>query len=126
METLIAARFLQGVAGAAVLDLEVPQEEAVKRIAGRRLCRDDGSHVFHVTYNAPRESGLCDVCGGELYQRQDDTEETVRKRLEVYHRATEPIIDYYRTRDLVVRISALGPVLEVTERSMAALRKRSA
>lgn len=104
-----------------VLDLEVPEDEVVKRIAGRRVCRNDSSHVFHVTYSKPKQEGVCDVCGGELYQRGDDKEETVRHRLEVYHTATEPIIDYYRAQGLVVTISALGKVNEVTERALAAL-----
>ncbi|MFF5975806.1 adenylate kinase [Streptomyces sp. NPDC012769] len=107
----------------AVLDLEVPEDEVVKRIAGRRICRNDSSHVFHVTYNAPKAEGVCDVCGGELFQRDDDSEETVRRRLEVYHTQTEPIIDYYRAQNLVVTISALGKVDEVTARAMAALKK---
>lgn len=106
----------------AVLDLEVPEEEVVKRIAGRRICRKDSSHVFHVTYSAPKTEGVCDVCGGELYQRDDDSEETVRKRLEVYHTQTEPIIDYYKSQGLVVTISALGKVEEVTARAMEALK----
>ncbi|WP_431042768.1 adenylate kinase [Streptomyces sp. P1-3] len=105
----------------AVLDLEVPEDEVVKRIAGRRICRNDSSHVFHVTYSAPKREGVCDVCGGELYQRADDSEETVRNRLDVYHTQTEPIIDYYKAQDLVVTISALGKVAEVTERAMEAL-----
>ncbi|MDQ0930404.1 adenylate kinase [Streptomyces turgidiscabies] len=107
----------------AVLDLEVPEDEVVKRIAGRRICRNDSAHVFHVTYQAPKTAGVCDTCGGELYQRDDDSEETVRKRLEVYHTQTEPIIDYYKTQGLVVTISALGKVDEVTARSMGALRR---
>jgi adenylate kinase len=106
----------------AVLDLEVPEDEIVKRIAGRRICRKDSAHVFHATYNPPRAEGVCDVCGGELYQRDDDTEDTVRKRLEVYHTQTEPIIDYYRAQDLVVTIEALGKVDEVTARAMSALK----
>ncbi|MFF3764575.1 adenylate kinase [Streptomyces sp. NPDC001922] len=110
----------------AVLDLEVPEDEVVKRIAGRRICRNDSSHVFHVTYSAPKAEGVCDHCGGELYQRDDDTEETVRKRLEVYHRETEPIIDYYKAQGLVVTISALGKVTEVTQRAMEALRQNAA
>ncbi|TGB08178.1 adenylate kinase [Streptomyces sp. MZ04] len=105
----------------AVLDLEVPEDEVVKRIAGRRICRNDSSHVFHVTYSKPKTEGVCDVCGGELYQRGDDKEETVRKRLDVYHRETEPIIDHYKTQGLVVTISALGKVDEVTKRAMDAL-----
>jgi adenylate kinase len=108
----------------AVLDLEVPEEEVVKRIAGRRICRNDSSHVFHVTYKQPKQDGVCDACGGELYQRDDDSEETVRKRLEVYHTQTEPIIDYYKTQGLVVTISALGKVDEVTARAMAALPRQ--
>ncbi|MEU6946681.1 adenylate kinase [Streptomyces sp. NPDC046332] len=107
----------------AVLDLEVPEDEVVKRIAGRRICRNDSAHVFHVTYTPPKSEGVCDVCGGELYQRDDDSEETVRRRLEVYHTQTEPIIDYYRAQNLVVTISALGKVDEVTAKAMAALKK---
>jgi adenylate kinase len=106
----------------AVLDLEVPEDEVVKRIAGRRVCRNESSHVFHVTYSPPKNDGVCDACGGELYQRDDDRENTVRKRLEVYHTQTEPIIDYYRAQGLVVTISALGKVEDVTGRAMAALR----
>ncbi|MFD9795666.1 adenylate kinase [Streptomyces sp. NPDC059070] len=121
-EALDEALKADGVKLDAVLDLEVPEDEVVKRIAGRRICRTDSSHVFHVVYNAPRAEGVCDTCGGELYQRGDDTEDTVRKRLEVYHSETEPIIDYYRAQGLVVTISALGKVDEVTERAMHALK----
>ncbi|GHE44401.1 adenylate kinase [Streptomyces longispororuber] len=110
----------------AVLDLEVPEDEVVKRIAGRRICRNDSAHVFHVTYSAPRREGVCDVCGGDLYQREDDKEETVRKRLDVYHRETEPIIDHYKAQGLVVTISALGKVDEVTKRAMTALAGENA
>ncbi|MER6122291.1 adenylate kinase [Streptomyces sp. NPDC001795] len=108
----------------AVLDLEVPEDEVVKRIAGRRICRNESAHVFHVSYKAPKVDGVCDVCGGELYQRDDDSEETVRKRLEVYHTQTEPIIDYYKAQGLVVTISALGKVEEVTARAMEALKPK--
>ncbi|MFI8229770.1 adenylate kinase [Streptomyces sp. NPDC085900] len=107
----------------AVLDLEVPEEEVVKRIAGRRICRNDSSHVFHVSYSPAKKEGVCDVCGGELYQRDDDSEETVRKRLEVYHTQTEPIIDYYKAQGLVVTISSLGPVDEITQRALEALKR---
>ncbi|MET8611544.1 MULTISPECIES: adenylate kinase [Streptomyces] len=110
----------------AVLDLEVPEEEVVKRIAGRRICRNDSSHVFHVAYNPPRQEGVCDVCGGELYQREDDSEDTVRTRLEVYHTQTEPIIDYYRAQGLVRTISAQASVDEVTQRALEALKSEQA
>lgn len=108
----------------AVLDLEVPEDEVVKRIAGRRICRNDSSHVFHVANAQPQKEGVCDKCGGELYQRDDDSEDTVRKRLEVYHSQTEPIIDYYRSQGLLVTISALGKVEEITQRAMDALKSK--
>ncbi|MER5790143.1 adenylate kinase [Streptomyces sp. NPDC001980] len=110
----------------AVLDLEVPEAEVVKRIAGRRVCRNDSSHVFHVTYSPPKQEGVCDICGGELYQRDDDSEDTVRTRLEVYHTQTEPIIDYYKAQGLVVTISSLGPVDEITQRALEALKREKA
>ncbi|MFE9173068.1 adenylate kinase [Streptomyces kebangsaanensis] len=113
----------EGIKLDAVLDLEVPEEEIVKRIAGRRICRKDSAHVFHVTYSPPKEEGVCDVCGGELYQRDDDSEGTVRKRLEVYHTQTEPIIGYYKAQGLVVTISSLGPVDEITQRALGALKR---
>ncbi|MFI8350866.1 adenylate kinase [Streptomyces sp. NPDC085596] len=116
----------EGIKLDAVLDLEVPEEEVVKRIAGRRICRKDSSHVFHVTYSKPEQDGVCDKCGGELYQRDDDSEDTVRKRLEVYHTQTEPIIDYYKAQGLVVTISSLGPVDEITKRALEALKREKA
>lgn len=76
-----------------------------------------------MSYKQPKQEGVCDVCGGELYQREDDSEDTVRKRLEVYHTQTEPIIDYYRAQGLVRTISALGKVDEVTARAMDALER---
>ncbi|WP_318201879.1 adenylate kinase [Streptomyces sp. SCL15-4] len=116
----------EGITLDAVLDLEVPEDEVVKRIAGRRVCRKDSSHVFHVDYSKPEQEGVCDVCGGELYQRDDDSEDTVRKRLEVYHTQTEPIIDYYRAQGLVVTISALGAVEDVRQRALEALKREKA
>ncbi|WP_411101346.1 adenylate kinase [Streptomyces sp. cmx-4-9] len=107
----------------AVLDLEVEEDEVVKRIAGRRICRNDSAHVFHETYAPPKAAGVCDTCGGELYQRGDDSEATVRNRLEVYHTQTEPIIDYYKAPGLLVTIPALGEVADVTQRAMDALKK---
>ncbi|WP_225835985.1 adenylate kinase [Streptomyces sp. NK08204] len=116
----------EGIELDAVLDLEVPEDEVVKRIAGRRICRNDSSHVFHETYSKPKKEGVCDVCGGELYQRDDDKEDTVLKRLEVYHQQTEPIIDYYKAQGLVVTISSLGPVDEITQRALEALKREKA
>jgi adenylate kinase len=121
-EALDAFLTENGIGLDAVLDLEVPEEEVVKRIAGRRLCRNDDKHLFHVDYSPPAVEGVCDICGGELYQRADDTAEKVRVRLEEYHSKTEPIIDYYKQQGLVQTISALGKVGEVTARAMEALR----
>ncbi|MEU8878076.1 adenylate kinase [Streptomyces javensis] len=107
----------------AVLDLEVPEGEVIKRITGRRICRSRSEHVFHVSYGPPKEQGVRDVCGGELYQRDDDTEETVRRRLEVHHTQTGPVIEYYKTQGLAVTISSLGQVDEVTRRALEALER---
>ncbi len=79
--------------------------------------------MYHVDYNAPAVDGVCDECGGELYQRVDDNEDTVRNRLEVYHTETEPIIAYYQQQGLVATIPALGKVDEVTQRAIEALKR---
>lgn len=113
----------QGLKLDGVLDLEVPEDEVVRRIAGRRLCRKSDTHVYHVDYNPPKVEGVCDECGGELYQRSDDTEEAVRVRLEEYHSKTEPIIGYYQEQGLLVTIPALGKVDEVTSRAIEALKQ---
>ena len=109
----------------AALELVVPKEEVVRRLAGRRTCSQDTSHTFHVLFCPPEAEGVCDVCGGELYQRDDDREETVRHRLDVYQEQTTPLIGYYSERDLLVEMSALGRVSEVTERAMALLEEKA-
>jgi adenylate kinase len=81
----------------------VDDEELVKRLSGRRICRDCQA-PYHVMFNAPATKDVCDKCGGELYQRDDDTEATVRNRLEVYHSQTAPLIDYYDKQGVVARI----------------------
>ena len=107
-----------------VLELVVDYDEVVKRVAGRRLCRNDSTHIFHVDFNPPQALGVCDVCGGELYQRDDDKEETVRERLAVYERETAPIVGFYAERGLLSSIDAMGTLEEVTERALAALADR--
>ena len=104
-----------------VIELVVDNDEVVKRIAGRRLCRNDSTHIFHVDFNPPREAGVCDICGGELYQRDDDKEETVRERLAVYERETAPIVGFYAERGLLSTVEATGPLEDVTARILAAL-----
>ncbi|MFF4246047.1 adenylate kinase [Streptomyces sp. NPDC001822] len=107
----------------AVLDLEIPEAEVIRRIAGRRLCRQDRRHIFHVDYSPPEAAGRCDLCGGELYQRTDDLEVTVRRRLEVYRSETAPVVDHYRPRGLLTTISALGGVQEILDRALAAISR---
>lgn len=77
-----------------VVNLEVPKDLLVDRIAGRRLCKNCQAS-YHVTYNPPKKEGVCDVCGGELFQRPDDVKETVANRISVYEKQTKPLIDYY-------------------------------
>ncbi|QYX75152.1 adenylate kinase [Streptomyces akebiae] len=105
----------------AVLDLEIPEAQVVRRIAGRRLCRQNREHIFHIHYSPPEVAGACDVCGGELYQRDDDRETTVRRRLEVYRSETAPVVDHYQAQGLVTTISALGQVQEVLDRALVAI-----
>ena len=103
-----------------VLDLEVDHDEVVKRLSGRRTCKKCG-HVWHLEYDAPLSAGICDRCGGELYQRDDDLPDTVRHRLDVYAAQTAPLIDFYRDLGQLVSIDALGAVEDVTERAIAVL-----
>ncbi|MFB6136140.1 MAG: adenylate kinase [Halobacteriaceae archaeon] len=86
-----------------VLYLEVSREELVTRLTGRRVCSECGAN-YHVEFNPPEEAGVCDECGGELIQREDDTEETVRNRLEQYEENTEPVVDHYRGSEQFVEI----------------------
>jgi adenylate kinase len=103
-----------------VLDLDVDLDEVVKRLSGRRICKQCG-HVWHIEFDAPRADGVCDKCGGALFQRDDDRPETVRHRLEVYAKQTEPLIDFYRDAGKLVAIDAIGAVEDVTERAICAL-----
>ena len=86
-----------------VVVILVDEEDLVKRLTGRRICRSCQA-PFHVMFNKPQTEGVCDKCGGELYQRDDDSEATVRNRLDVYRNQTEPLIDYYDKAGVVARI----------------------
>jgi adenylate kinase len=103
-----------------VLELEIPQDEVVRRLSGRRTCKRCG-HVWHVEFDRTKVPGICDRCGGELYRRDDDEPATVRHRMEVYLAQTEPLIEFYESREQLTRIEALGPVEDVTERVVDAL-----
>ena len=85
----------------AALLIEVPDDEIVRRLAGRRVCVKNPSHIYHVEFDPPKHEGICDQDGSRLVQREDDHEETIRRRLEVYHAQTEPLIGHYdRTGEL--------------------------
>jgi adenylate kinase len=92
-----------------VLYFDVGEPELVRRLTGRRLCRQCQT-AFHLVSAPPRRAGICDRCGGELYQREDDSEATVRNRLRVYEQQTSPLRDYYRNRNLLATIRGEGPI----------------
>ncbi len=104
----------------AVLEMQVDDDEVVRRISGRRVCRDCG-HVWHLDFEPPAVEGVCDACGGELFQRDDDLPETVRRRLDVYNEETSPLVGFYDELGLLVTISAQGSVDDVAARAIAAL-----
>lgn len=95
-----------------VLSISVPVEELVKRASGRRVCRSCGKS-YHLAFNPPSQEGVCDVDGGELYQRQDDLPDTVRQRLDVYQGQTSPLVDYYRERGNLREIKGDQPIGDV-------------
>jgi adenylate kinase len=111
-----------GAALDVVLELEVDDEEVVRRLSGRRTCRTCG-HVWHVDFDPPKVAEVCDHCGGELFQRDDDKADTIRRRLEVYAEQTAPVLGWYAERGLLRRIEATGPVDSVTARAIATLRE---
>ena len=95
-----------------VVYFDVSEPELLRRLTGRLVCRACG-HSYHLTFNPPKRAGVCDACGGELYQRDDDGEATVRNRLEVYRRQTAPLLDYYRQRNILTTVSGEGPVATI-------------
>ena len=98
-----------------VVSIEVANEELVGRLTGRRTCRDCGAG-FHVMFDPPEKEGVCDKCGGELYQRDDDNVETVTSRLEVYEAQTKPLIDYYTVQEKIRPVDGVGEIKEIFQR----------
>lgn len=92
-----------------VVYFDVPEAELLRRLTGRRLCRNCGT-PFHLISAPPKERGRCDRCGGELYQRDDDKEETVKRRLDVYAKLTAPLLEYYRNRSRLTTVPAEGSI----------------
>lgn len=103
-----------------VLSVQVPENILIERLAGRRTCRQCGA-LTHVAFNTPKTAGVCDRCGGELYQREDDKEETVAHRLRVYRDQTAPLVDYYQKRGLLRVIDGVGEIGVIRARIIEAL-----
>jgi adenylate kinase len=103
-----------------VVCVEVPNDELVRRLTGRRTCRNCGAG-FHVMFDPPKKTDVCDKCGGELYQRGDDNEATVTSRLQVYEASTKPLIDYYEKQGKLRRIDGVGSMDAILARITAVL-----
>jgi adenylate kinase len=120
-DALGAALTEAGTALSAVVLMEVSDDEVVRRLAGRRVCVKNSAHIYHVEFDPPKREGVCDQDGARLIQRDDDQEDTVRRRLEVYHEQTAPLIDYYEERDLLLRFDGVAPVDQLHVRIRATL-----
>lgn len=105
-----------------VLNLEVPDDELVERISGRLMCSKCGAS-YQRTFNPPKKEDVCDICGGELFQRADDREKAVMNRLDVYKKQTQPLIDYYTKKGILVTLDGTKGINEVFEDIKAALSK---
>ena len=113
-----------GIQLTAVLDFNVNRDDLVKRVSGRLVCRQCGAS-FHKEFRPPKQEGVCDNCGGELYQRADDNEVTVRERLAVYDTSTKPLIDYYKVSGRYYEINGDQSMDKVFADVQAALKKAS-
>jgi adenylate kinase len=103
-----------------VLSVQVPEGIIIERLAGRRTCRSCGA-LSHMVFNPPKKAGVCDRCGGELYQRDDDREGTIANRLRVYEKQTAPLANYYRERGLLREIDGVGEINDIRARVTKAL-----
>jgi adenylate kinase len=104
-----------------VINIQVSTDLLVQRAVGRRICKDCGQ-TYHMTFNKPEKEGICDKCGGELLQRKDDTEETVSTRISVYQQQTEPLIDYYTAKGIIINVNGEEPIPEVGNKIVAKMR----
>jgi adenylate kinase len=119
LSTMLAPRDLD-----LAVDLEVPTEVVLSRLSSRRVCKDCGTN--YSTSNRPRVNWTCDVCGGEVVQREDDTEEAIERRLKLYEEQTEPLIAWYLERDKLVAVDGMGSHDDVTARLIRAIDRRRA
>ncbi|OGO42405.1 MAG: adenylate kinase [Chloroflexi bacterium RBG_16_57_9] len=120
-EALDAALITQGRKIEKVINFNVSEDALIARLSGRWICRNCQA-AYHTLYNPPQHPGRCDVCGGELYQRADDTPETVANRLKVYFNQTRPLIDYYQQRGLLVNINGEQEIEQVKQDILNALK----
>ncbi|MPM95445.1 adenylate kinase [bioreactor metagenome] len=103
-----------------VLNIEAAEAKLIERLTGRRICRQCGA-TYHMVFNPPSAEGVCDKCGGELYQRSDDTLETAKNRLDVYNLQTQPLIEYYQRKGILKKINGDQDISKVLEDILAAL-----
>jgi adenylate kinase len=104
----------------AALSVDVPFDDLMKRLTGRRTCKACGQ-MYNVYFNPPKKEGVCDKCGGELFQRDDDREETIKKRLEVYNAQTAPLIDYYGKKGILKSVAGTGSIDDIFKKVCGAL-----
>jgi adenylate kinase len=104
-----------------VVNINVPLGDLLERAVGRRICKSCGA-TYHIKYNAPKVENICDKCSGELYQRADDNEETLKTRLANYEKSTIPLIEYYKARGKYIEIDGRKPIKEVTAELLSKLR----
>ena len=104
------------------LNVDVPFDDLMKRLTGRRTCKVCGQ-MYNIYYSPPKVEGKCDKCGGELFQRDDDKEETIKERLDVYRAQTEPLIDYYSKKGILKNVSGTGSIDEIFNNICAILEK---
>ena len=105
-----------------VINIEVESEELIHRLTGRQTCKNCGA-MFHILFHTPKQEGICDRCGGMLYQRDDDKEETIRTRLKEYQKQTAPLIEYYQLKDMLRSIQGVGSQDQIFERIFRLLDK---
>ncbi len=113
----------RGLAIDHVINIEIEMEELINRLKGRRTCSRCGV-MYHLLFNPPKKEGICDTCGGSLYQRDDDKEETIRSRLDIYSQQTRPVIQYYASQRLVRSIDGVGNIGDIFHRILEEIGDR--
>jgi adenylate kinase len=105
-----------------VINIHVDEAELIKRLSGRRVCRKCGAN-YHEIYSPPTNAGICNMCGGELYQRDDDTEDTIKARLQVYKNQTLPLIEYYKKKNILFTVSGKGSIQDIFDEIIKVISK---